>query len=79
MDNTDKTIEKIINELSEIISVDPDELNFHTPLTAEYGVEPIDLAKLVIECERKFRVKIFDEDVHELLNVEDLALYIERR
>jgi len=71
--------DKIIGLLSEIISVEPEELNFRTPLTPEYGVEPIDMARLVIDCEHKFRVKIYDEHVHEFKIIDDLAQYIEAR
>jgi acyl carrier protein len=75
----DKTTEKIIELLSEIISTEPEELSFNTPLTQEFGMEPIDLARLIIECEHKFRTKIFDEHVHEFKVIDDLSEYIKRR
>jgi len=70
-------LEKVIRLLSEVVSVDEDDFNASTRLTPEYGVEPIDLAKLVMVCEENFDLTIHDEDVHTFCCLGDLVSYIE--
>lgn len=71
------TREIIISLLSEIISVSEDDLSGTTPLTSEYDIEPIDIAKLMIEIEKRFEVTIHDEDVHTFRTLNDVAQYVD--
>jgi acyl carrier protein len=71
------TLETIISLLSEIISVSEDDLRGKTPLTSEYGIEPIDIAKLMMEIEGRFDVCIHDEDVHTFKTLNDVAAYVD--
>ncbi|MDR2530283.1 MAG: phosphopantetheine-binding protein [Oscillospiraceae bacterium] len=72
----DTTVERIIELLAETISEDASHLHERSALTPEAGVEPIDLAKLVIDCEKAFTIQIHDEDVHTFRDVWTLAEYI---
>jgi len=69
---------KVAEILAEILEVDCEMITKETALTAEYGIKAIDVAKLVIECEKKFKITILDEEVHRLRNVDDLVEYIKR-
>lgn len=71
------TLDIIITLLSEVISASEDELSGRTPLTSEYDIEPIDIAKLMIEIEKQFEVTIHDEDVHTFQTVNDVAEYVD--
>lgn len=71
--------EKVAKILAEIIGMDDQDITPETALTREYGITALDVAKLVIECERKFRITIQDEDVHAFRYVSDLTDYIEMR
>ena len=71
------TLNIIISLLSEVISVSEDDLSGRTPLTPEYDIEPIDIAKLMIEIEKRFEVTIHDEDVHTFQTVNDVAEYVD--
>ena len=68
---------KVVTLLSEIISVDHDDITADTEFNQEYGIEPIDLAKLIIAAEKKFKITIHDEDVGSFRKVGDLVKYIE--
>lgn len=68
---------RVIKLLSEVIGMEEVDLSASTELTPEYGIEPIDVAKLVIMCEERFDVTIHDEDVHTFRTVKDLTEYIE--
>ena len=67
----------IISLLCEVISASENEVSGKTPLTPEYGIEPIDLAKLMIEIEKRFEVTIHDEEVHTFRTVNDVANYVD--
>lgn len=65
--------------LSDIIGVEADEIVATTTLSKRNGVEPLDVAKLIIACEKKFKLTIHDEDVHTFLCIGDLAAYIDQK
>ncbi len=69
---------KVAKILAEIIEIDYEEITPATELTNEYAIQAIDLAKLVIECEKKFKITIHDEDVHTFKCVNDIVEYIQR-
>lgn len=67
----------IISLLSEIISTPKSDLSGRTPLTPEYDIELIDIAKLMIEIEKRFEVTIHDEIVHTFGTLNDVAEHID--
>ncbi len=64
---------KLANILSEPLETDADDI---TPETALTALDSLAMARAVIECEKKFRVTIFDEDVSGFKTAGDLAAYI---
>lgn len=70
-------LDKIIELLSEIVGIDENDITEETEFTKEFGIEPIDIAKLIITAEKKFNIKIYDEYVSSFQNIGDLVLYIE--
>lgn len=71
------TLEIIISLLSEIISVPEKDLRGKTKLIPEYNIESIDIAKLMIEIEKRFELTIHDEDVHTFQTLDDVAEYVD--
>ncbi|MEM1483715.1 phosphopantetheine-binding protein [Oscillospiraceae bacterium PP1C4] len=67
----------IISLLSKVISASENDLSGKTPLTPEYDIEPIDIAELMIEIEKRFELTIHDEDVHTFQTVNDVAKYVD--
>lgn len=70
-------LDKIIELLSEIVGIDENDITEETEFTKEFGIEPIDIAKLIITAEKNFDIKIYDEYVSSFQNIGDLVLYIE--
>lgn len=64
--------------LSEIIGSDDEDITPDTELTIDNGIEAIDIAKLLIECEQCFNITIHDEDVHTFKKVRDIVEYIKK-
>lgn len=71
------TLEIIISLLCGIIGVSENDLSGRTPLTPEYDIEPIDIATLIIEIEKRFKVMIYDEDVCTFQTVNDVVNYVD--
>lgn len=69
--------QKVEKILAEILEVDDEDITPETELTTASGIEAIHIAKMVIECEKKFNITIHDEDVHTFKYLHDLAKYIE--
>jgi acyl carrier protein len=69
---------KLVKILSEIIGSDDEDITPETELTVDNGIEAIDVAKLVIECEQCFKITIHDEDVHTFKKVGDIEEYIKK-
>lgn len=71
------TLQIIASILGEIIGVPESDLRGRTPLTPEYDIEPIDIAKLMIEIEKRFKLTIHDEVVHTFGTLNDVAEYVD--
>ncbi len=70
--------EKLARILSESIGADEEDITLETELTSDYGIEPIDIAKMIIECERVFHITIHDEDVHTFKKLKDVVEYVDK-
>ncbi|OQA48663.1 MAG: Acyl carrier protein [Firmicutes bacterium ADurb.Bin300] len=70
---------KVAEILADIIEIDADDIEPETEFIKEYGMRAIDVAKLVINCEKKFKITIHDEDVHGFKRVNDIVDYIEEK
>ena len=72
---------KVAKILADILDLDfeleEDQLTAEMQLTPEFEIEKIHIAKLVIECEKKFNISIYDEKVHTFHTVGDVVKYIE--
>ena len=71
-------IDKVRRMLSDIIGVPSEQVSGRMTLTKQNGVELLDIAKLVIACEREYKITIHDEDVQAFSSLEDLAAYIDQ-
>lgn len=71
-------LQKVTNILAEILGINDEDISAQTTLTSSHGIKPVDLAKLVIDCEKRFNMTIHDEDVHQFQSVNDLVAYIQK-
>lgn len=70
--------EKLARILAENIGADEEDITLETELKPEYGIEPVDIAKMIIECEKEFNITIHDEDVHTFKKLEDVVVYVNK-
>lgn len=71
-----ETVKKI---LVEELQIDPDTIALESELSADLGINSIELANLVMLCEDKFDITIDDEDIHRFLTVGDVVEFLESR
>lgn len=59
------------------LNVNADTITPEAELSADLGINSIELANLVMLCEEKFGVTIEDEDIHKFITVGDVAAFLE--
>lgn len=72
------TIEKVVYLLAEILGEYEEDITEQTEFTEEYGIEPIDVARLVIAIEKKLDITIHDDEAAGFQNVGDVVRYIDK-
>ncbi|MBQ9781154.1 MAG: acyl carrier protein [Clostridia bacterium] len=71
-----ETVKKI---LVDELQIDPSTVTLEAELSADLGINSIELANLVMLCEDKFDLTIDDEDIHRFLTVGDVVEFLESR
>lgn len=61
------------------LQIDPATITEDAELSGDLGINSIELANLIMECEERFDITIEDEDLHKLVTVGDVAKYIEEQ
>lgn len=59
------------------LGIKADAINMDAELSADLGINSLELADLIYKCEETFGVEIDDEDLHKLVTVGDVVSYIE--
>lgn len=72
------TTDKVAYLLAEILGEDEEDITEQTAFTEEYGIEPIDVAKLVLAVEKRFAITIHDDEAACFQCVGDVVRYIKR-
>lgn len=68
----------VTNLLGDITSADPYDMRPGFRLSPENGIAPIDVARLAIACEKKFRIPLYDEKIAEWETLGDVCAHLER-
>ena len=70
--------EKVRDILVEELQIDPSEITLDAELSADLGINSIELANLVLLCEEQFDLMIEDEDLTKFITVGDVVEYLEK-
>ena len=63
--------------LVEELRVNPDDVTMEAELSADLGINSLELADLVYLCEERFNITIDDEELHNFNTVGDVVNYLE--
>ena len=70
-----ETLKKL---LVDELQIDPEAISTEAELSADLGINSIELANLIMICEEKFDITIDDDDdIHKLVTVGDMVKYLE--
>ncbi len=70
--------EKMKEILVEELQIDADDITLEAELSADLGINSIELANLVLICEEQFDLMIDDEDLTKFITVGDVVEYLEK-
>lgn len=65
--------------LVEELQIKEDTITLDAELSADLGINSIELADLVMLCEEKFDLTIEDEDIHSFITIGDVVNFLESR
>ena len=69
--------EKFVKLLVEELQIDESEITMDAELSNDLGINSIELADLVMQCEDKFGIEIQDDDIRKFTTVRDVVTYLE--
>ena len=65
------------NLLVDQLQIDPKLITADAELSADLGINSLELATLVEVCEEKLDIEVEDDDMHKLVTVGDVVEYLE--
>ena len=63
--------------LVEELNVKPEDIKPEAELINDLGINSLELADLIMQCEDKFGVEISDDDIHKFVTIADIVAYLE--
>ena len=69
--------EKFVKLLVEELQIDKSEITMDAELSNDLGINSIELADLVMQCEDTFGIEIQDDDIRQFSTVRDVVTYLE--
>ncbi len=69
--------EKFVKLLVEELQIDESEITMEAELSNDLGINSIELADLVMQCEDTFGIQIDDDDIRNFTTVGDVVAYLE--
>ena len=69
--------EKFVRLLVDELQIDEADISMEAELSNDLGINSIELADLVMQCEDKFGIEIQDDDIRQFTTVGDVVEYLE--
>ena len=69
--------EKVKELLVDELNVKAEEITPESELINDLGINSLELADLVMQCEEKFEIEFNDDDIHKFVTVGDIVKYLE--
>lgn len=71
--------EKVKALLVEELSIKAEDITLGAELSGDLGINSLDLADLVLQCEERFGVVIDDDVIHTFITVGDIVDFLENQ
>ena len=69
--------EKFVRLLVDELQIDEADINMDAELSNDLGINSIELADLVMQCEDRFGIEIQEDDIRKFTTVGDVVDYLE--
>ena len=69
--------EKFVRLLVDELQIDEADINMDAELSNDLGINSIELADLVMQCEDRFGIEIEEDDIRKFTTVGDVVDYLE--
>ena len=69
--------EKFVRLLVDELQIDEEDITMDAELSNDLGINSIELADLVMQCEDTFGIQINDDDIRNFTTVGDVVNYLE--
>ena len=69
--------EKFVRLLVDELQIDEADITMEAELSSDLGINSIELADLVMQCEDTFGIQINDDDIRNFTTVGDVVNYLE--
>ena len=69
--------EKFVKLLVEELQIDEADITMDAELSGDLGINSIELADLVMQCEETFGIEIQDDDIRNFTTVRDVVEFLE--
>lgn len=70
-------LEKIRQNLSEMLNIDPSDITVDTSFTDDLGIDSLDMIELVTSLEDEYGVEFDAEDMNDLKTVGEVITYLQ--
>ncbi len=77
--NRDNIEKKIIDIVSDELSIERDEISEQSNLSADLGADSLDAVEITMILEDEFDLSISDKDANNLINIKSIVDYIEKK
>ncbi len=71
--------EELKQVLVDEFRIDAEKITMEAQLSADLGINSLDSAELLFQCEQKFNIEIDDEELHNFNTVGDIVRYLESK
>ena len=71
--------ETVKNLLVDELQVNAEDITLEAELIGDLGINSIELADLVLQCEDNFGIEIEDDDIHKFITIGDVVRYLEEK
>ena len=73
-----KMFDTVKNMLIKELQIDEKDITPEAELINDLGINSLELADLVMNCEDEFKIEIKDEEIRDFVTVGDVAQYLEK-
>jgi acyl carrier protein len=77
--SSDEILERVRSVVADVLKVAPGRIRPSSTIREELGADSLDVVSLLMAFEEEFKSSISDEEAKELLTIQDVVTFVERK